>query len=215
MIKISASLLSARENLENTIKEFNNLDIDYIHLDIMDNEFVPYNSFSYEEIKKIIVLSQKPFDVHLMVKNIDEYIYNYAMLNTEYITVHYEALDNLRIIDKIKDYGIKCGISIKPSTNIELIYDLLPKIDMVLVMSVEPGRGGQEFISDTLIKIENLKNKIKKDNLNVIISVDGGINKNRAIECINAGVDNLVIGSSLVNDLDRKAFINKCKENDL
>lgn len=211
MIKISASLLSSRDNLENIIKEYNNLDIDYIHLDIMDGEFVPNKSFTYDELKEIFRLSTKPFDVHLMVKNIDEYIYNYAMLNTKYITIHYETIQDLKIIDKIKNYGIKCGISVKPSTDIELIYELLPKINMVLIMSVEPGRGGQEFILSSLEKIKKLSDYIKKNNLDVIISVDGGINKNSMFECIKSGADMLVIGSALVNSNDKKEFINDCK----
>lgn len=211
MIKISASLLSSRDNLENIIKEYNNLDIDYIHLDIMDGEFVPNKSFTYDELKEIFRLSTKPFDVHLMVKNIDEYIYNYAMLNTKYITIHYETIQDLKIIDKIKNYGIKCGISVKPSTDIELIYELLPKINMVLIMSVEPGRGGQEFILSSLEKIKKLSDYIKKNKLDVIISVDGGINKNSMIECIKSGADMLVIGSALVNSNNKKEFINDCK----
>ena len=100
MVKISASLLSARDNLEKTIEEINNLDIDYIHLDIMDGKFVPNTSFTHEEIKTIVSSINKPLDVHLMVKDIDEYIYNYAMLNTEYITFHYETIDSLKTIKK-------------------------------------------------------------------------------------------------------------------
>ncbi len=213
MVKVSASLLSARDNLLNTIKEYNNLNIDYIHLDIMDNEFVPYKSFTYDEIKEIVNNSNKPLDVHLMVKNIDEYIYNYAMLNTEYITLHYEALIDTNVIDKIKKFNVKCGLSIKPDTEVELLYELLPKIDLVLIMSVEPGKGGQEFIPSTLEKIRKLKEKIIKDNLNVIISVDGGINETRAKECIESGVDMLVIGSALVNTSEKEKFINDCVNN--
>jgi len=212
MTKISASLLSAKDNLKETVLELNELDIDYIHLDIMDNEFVPYNSFNYDEIKEIVNNSTKRFDVHLMVKEIDAYIYNYAMLNTEYITIHYEALKNTDVIKKIKDYGIKCGISIKPNTDIEMIYDLLPSIDMVLIMSVEPGRGGQEFIPSSIEKIKKLKNKIQKENLNVIISVDGGINKNRAKEVVRSGADMLVIGSALINESNKQQFIQFVKK---
>lgn len=211
-MKISVSLLSNKDDLVDYVKKVNELDVDYIHLDIMDNEFVPYSSFSYDEIKEIINASTKPFDVHLMVKNIDEYIYNYAMLNTEYITLHYEALQDIKVIDKIKSYGIKCGISVKPTTDIELLYELLPKIDLVLVMSVEPGRGGQEFINESLNRIKKLNGKIKKDNLNVIISVDGGINKNIAPSCKNAGADMIVIGSALSNARDKNEYIKECKE---
>lgn len=210
MTKVSASVLSVND-LDDTIKELNTLDIDYIHLDIMDGNFVPNTSFTYDQIKKIIEVSEKPFDVHLMVRDVEDYIYHYAMLNTEYITFHYEVLKDLKIIKKIKNYGIKCGISVKPSTDIELIYELLPYIDMVLIMSVEPGRGGQKFIDNSLNKIKKLKDYIKKNNLNVIISVDGGINNNTGVNCVKNGADMLVVGSALINSNDKENFIKELK----
>ena len=210
MTKVSASILSVND-LDDTIKELNTLDIDYIHLDIMDGKFVPNTSFTYDQIKKIIEVSEKPFDVHLMVRDVEDYIYHYAMLNTEYITFHYEVLKDLKIIKKIKKYGIKCGISVKPSTDIELIYELLPYIDMVLIMSVEPGRGGQKFIDNSLNKIKKLKDYIKKNNLNVIISVDGGINNNTGVNCVKNGADMLVVGSALINSNDKENFIKELK----
>lgn len=210
MTKVSASILSVND-LDDTIKELNTLDIDYIHLDIMDGKFVPNTSFTYDQIKKIIEVSEKPFDVHLMVRDVEDYIYHYAMLNTEYITFHYEVLKDLKIIKKIKNYGIKCGISVKPSTDIELIYELLPYIDMVLIMSVEPGRGGQKFIDNLLNKIKKLKDYIKKNNLNVIISVDGGINNNTGVNCVKNGADMLVVGSALINSNDKENFIKELK----
>lgn len=211
MVKISASLLSARDNLEKTIEEINDLDIDYIHLDIMDGEFVPNTSFTYDEIKIIASSVNKPLDVHLMVKNIDEYIYNYAMLNTKYITFHYETIHSLKTIKKIKDYGIKCGIAIKPNTNVEEIYDLLPYIDLVLVMSVEPGKGGQKYINGSELKIKKLKDKIKSLDLHVEISVDGGINNTTAELCKDYGADILVIGSALINNKNKQDFVNSVK----
>lgn len=210
MTKVSASILSVND-LDDTIKELNTLDIDYIHLDIMDGNFVPNTSFTYDQIKKIIEVSEKPFDVHLMVRDVEDYIYHYAMLNTEYITFHYEVLKDLKIIKKIKNYGIKCGISVKPSTDIELLYELLPYIDMVLIMSVEPGRGGQKFIDNSLNKIKKLKDYIKKNNLNVIISVDGGINNNTGVNCVKNGADMLVVGSALINSNDKENFIKELK----
>lgn len=210
MTKVSASILSVND-LDDTIKELNTLDIDYIHLDILDGKFVPNTSFTYNQIKKIIEVSEKPFDVHLMVRDVEDYIYHYAMLNTEYITFHYEVLKDLKIIKKIKNYGIKCGISVKPSTDIELIYELLPYIDMVLIMSVEPGRGGQKFIDNSLNKIKKLKDYIKKNNLNVIISVDGGINNNTGVNCVKNGADMLVVGSALINSNDKENFIKELK----
>lgn len=210
MTKISASILSCRDNLDNIIKEYNELDIDLIHLDIMDGFFVPNTSFTTDEINKIVNNINKPLDVHLMVNNPSEYIDYYKNLNVEYITYHYETKD-VDTIRKIKELGIKVGISIKPNTKVEEIYDLLPLIDLVLIMSVEPGKGGQEFMMSALEKIEKLKKQIDLLNLNVLISVDGGINNNSATKCKNSGVDILVIGTSLEKNNNREEFIKKCK----
>lgn len=210
-MKISASLLSARDNLSNIIEEMNNLDVDYIHLDIMDGLFVPNLSYTDNEIELIMKKSNKKIDVHLMVNDIDTYVNKYLKDNVESITFHYEAIKDLNVIDKIKKHGIKCGISIKPETNIESIYHLLPLIDKVLIMSVEPGKGGQEFIPNSLEKINKLRKKIDTLNLDVLISVDGGININSAALCKKSGVDILVIGSALTNSYNKKEFVNKIK----
>lgn len=210
MTKISASLLSCRDNLDNIIKEYNELDIDLIHLDIMDGFFVPNTSFTNDEISKIVNNINKPLDVHLMVNNPSKYIDYYKDLNVEYITYHYETKD-IDTIKKIKEMGIKVGISIKPNTKVEEIYDLLPLIDLVLVMSVEPGKGGQEFMMSSLEKIEKLKKQINLLNLDVLISVDGGINNNSASKCKKSGVDILVIGTSLEKNNNRVEFIRNVK----
>ncbi|MBQ1812366.1 MAG: ribulose-phosphate 3-epimerase [Bacilli bacterium] len=210
-MKISASLLSARDNLETITKELNNLDIDYIHLDIMDGLFVPNTSYTDEEINLIMNITNKKLDVHLMVNDIDKYVNYYLKDNVESITFHYEAMNDINIINKIKNNGIKCGISIKPNTNVEEIYHLLPLIDKVLVMSVEPGKGGQKFIPNSLDKISKLRKKIDSLNLNVLISVDGGINNNSATQCIENGVDILVIGSALTNSENKELFINQIR----
>ena len=211
MTKISASLLSCRDNLENITKEYDNLDIDFIHMDIMDEKFVPFSSFNSDEIELIVNTTNKPLDVHLMVNSPLDYIDYYKDLNTEYITIHYEIENYLEIIKKIKSLGIKAGISIKPSTNVEETYELLPLIDLVLIMSVEPGQGGQKFMPNAVEKINKLNKKIKNLNLDVLISVDGGINNNSAIECKENGVDILVIGSALLNSADKIKFIKDCK----
>jgi len=211
MIKVSASLLSCRDNLESITKEYNNLDIDLIHLDIMDEKFVPFSSFNNNEIDLIANTTNKPLDVHLMVENPIDYIEYYKDINPEYITIHYEVLNNLEIINKIKNLGIKVGISIKPSTRVEEIYELLHFVDLVLIMSVEPGQGGQKFMPIALDKINKLSNKIKNLNLNVLISVDGGINNNSASECIKNGVNILVIGSALLNSADKIDFLENIK----
>ena len=211
MIKVSASLLSARDNLDNMIYTMNNLDIDYIHLDIMDGLFVPNTSYTDDEINNIMNNSKKMIDVHLMVNDLEKYINYYIKDNVESITIHYEALKDLNVIDQIKNKNIKCGISIKPDTKVESIYHLLPFIDKVLIMSVEPGSGGQPFIPSSLDKISKLRKKIDSLNLNVLISVDGGINNNSAKECIESGVDILVIGSALTNNSNKSDFISQIK----
>ena len=209
---ISPSILAAnKQHLIEDIQLVESLGVEFIHFDVMDGKFVPNTSFTHEEIKTIVSSINKPLDVHLMVKDIDEYIYNYAMLNTEYITFHYETIDSLKTIKKIKDYGIKCGISIKPNTNVEEIYDLLPYIDLVLVMSVEPGKGGQKFIDGSQNKIKKLKDKIKSLDLHVVVSVDGGINDTTAELCKASGVDILVIGSALTNSDNKREFVNNVK----
>ena len=199
---ISVSLLSMRDNLLDYINVLNKEDFDYIHLDMMDGLFVSNKSFTYDEVKLIVENINKPLDVHLMVEDIDDYIKDYISYNTEYITIHYEAMKDTLPILKIKSHGIKCGISIKPNTEIELIYDLLDKIDMVLIMSVEPGRGGQEFIPNALDKVKKLKEEIIRRNLDVKISIDGGINKETAKLSIDNGVDILVIGSAIKNNIN-------------
>ena len=207
MVKISASLLSVRDNLENKTKEMNDLGVDLIHIDVMDNIFVPNTAFTYDEALEVQNNTNKLLDLHLMVEDIDKYIDIFKDLNLYSITIHYEVLKDINIIKKIKNLGIKCGISIKPNTKVEEIYDLLPYIDLVLIMSVEPGFGGQKFIPESVEKIKKLKDYININNLNVLISVDGGINNNSGIDCINAGVDILVIGSALTNNINNKELV--------
>ncbi len=197
---ISISLLSMRDDLLNSINAINKKNIDYIHLDMMDGLFVENKSFTYDEVKLIVEKANKPLDVHLMVNDIDNYIKDYISYNTEYITIHYEAMKNTTSIEKIKNHGIKCGISINPDTDVENIYDLLDKIDLVLIMSVNPGKGGQEFISGSLDKVKKLKEEIIRRKLPVKISIDGGINKQTGVDAINSGADILVIGSAYKKD---------------
>jgi len=199
---ISVSLLSMRDDLLYYINQLNKYNIDYIHLDLMDGLFVPNKSFSYDEIKLIVDNINKPLDVHLMVEDVDDYIKDYLTYNTEYITFHYEAMKDISLIHKIKSHNIKCGISIKPNTDVEQIYDLLDKIDLVLIMSVEPGKGGQEFIEDSIEKIKKLKEKIKSRNLNVKISIDGGINEYTGKLSLESGADILVIGTAIKDNID-------------
>lgn len=215
MVKISASLLSARNNLKETLEEFNNLNIDYIHLDIMDGIFVSNNSFSEEEINLIVSNSNKKLDVHLMVEKPEDYVNKYDLEKVEFITIHYESSNVLNTINKIKSINKKVGISIKPNTNLEVLYPILDKVDLVLLMSVEPGKGGQAFMTSTLFKIEKLKSQIQERNLNTLISVDGGINEKNYKDCKKNGANILVIGSSLVYTSYKKNYINIIKGIDL
>lgn len=208
---ISVSLLSMRDNLLEYINMLNKSNIDYIHLDMMDGLFVSNKSFSYDEVKLIVDNINKPLDVHLMVEDIDDYIKDYISYNTHYITFHYEAMKDTKVITKIKNHGIKCGLSIKPDTEVELIYDLLDKIDMVLIMSVEPGKGGQEFIPSSLEKVKKLKSEITKRNLNVKISIDGGINKDTGTISLESGADILVIGTAIKEDMNLIEQLKECK----
>ena len=208
MIKISASVLSSK-NIKQSIEELDNLDIDYIHLDVMDGKYVNNISFNSEEIDEILK-SNKPIDVHLMVIDIDRYVDYFISKKVESISIHYELLNSV-LINKIKQNNINVGVAINPDMPIEIIFDILDKIDKVLIMSVTPGFGGQKFIPETLNKIEKLKQEIKSKNLNVLISVDGGINNNSSIECIDKGADILVIGSALINNENKVKFINDVK----
>ena len=172
-MKISASFLSSNYNLEDTIKYLDKSSTDYIHVDFMDNTFVNNTSYS---LKKLEVLNNtnKKLDVHLMVSEPLKYIDYFSKLNTEFISFHYEAINNhLEVINYIKEKNIKVGMAINPETNIDVLEPFFDLIDLVLVMSVTPGRGGQEFIYNTINKIKELKEKKK----NILINVDGGINK--------------------------------------
>jgi ribulose-phosphate 3-epimerase len=210
MKKISASILSKKDNYSEIINEYNILDIDYLHLDIMDSTFTENSSFSIEDIKNIINISKKKLDVHLMVDDPIKYIDLFNNDNTEYITIHFEILNNYSLFEMIKNKGIKLGISIKPDTNINCIIPLLKYFDLVLLMSVEPGKSGQKFIEDTYNRINILRDEIVKNNYSIMISVDGGINE---INSKDLNADIFIIDSALSNSNDRKKFINNIKTN--
>ena len=176
-MKVSTSILSVKDNLKEAIDNLNNTSTDYIHLDIMDGVFVENTTWTADTLRSVLINNTKPLDVHLMVRDVKSYVDSFATLKPEYITFHYEAIDDIdSMINYIKSLGIKVGISIKPNTKIEEIYNYLPKVDLVLVMSVNPGMGGQEFILGTQIKVNGLKEYKLNNDLNYLISVDGGIN---------------------------------------
>ena len=207
-MEISASFLSIKEDLKNNIKKLDNSNIDYLHLDIMDNIFVPNITWSVEEIESLLDDTKSKKDVHLMVKDVIKYIDDYSKLNPEFITFHFEAVDNvIDVINYIKNKNIKVGLSIKPNTKVEEITDYLPLIDLVLVMSVEPGFGGQAFIPDSLNKIEELYNIRKNNNYNYLIEVDGGINSSN-IKYLDK-CDIVVVGSFITNNSDYNKAISE------
>lgn len=201
---ISTSFLSSK-NLIHDLVELDKTDTDYIHVDIMDGKFVKKKTMPFKEMKNIYKYTNKRLDVHLMVKNPKKYIEDYASLNTEYISFHIESDENIeKNLQLIKEYGIKSGLAISPDTEIKELVPYLPLLDLVLVMSVEPGAGGQDFIVKTKDKIKELKILLSEYNSDVKISVDGGINDRTKKYCTDCDI--LVSGSYIINgdDLQEK-----------
>lgn len=208
---ISASFLSIKNNLKENIKKLDNTNIDYLHLDIMDGHFVLNKTWDIAEIKELLNGTKKPLDVHLMVSDLDKYINDYQALDPEYITFHYEAIDNpSEAIKKIKQTGSKVGISIKPATDITVLDPFLDELDLVLVMSVEPGAGGQAFLPSAIYKIDYLKEMKQNNNYQYLISVDGGLNE----ETLNLvkDADLLVIGSAITKNDNYAEEVDKLKK---
>lgn len=194
---ISPSLLSADfGNLERDIDMINNSEADWFHLDIMDGIFVPNISFGFPIIKVIKKYAKKPLDVHLMIFDPDRYIDNFHKAGADILTVHLETCNHLhRTVQKIKSLGIKAGVSLNPHTPVHLLKDIIADVDLVLIMSVNPGFGGQKFIPNALGKVKELKQLITEKNSNALIEVDGGVDNNNAKALIGAGCDVLVAGS--------------------
>ncbi len=205
MKEVSGSFLSNNDKLYE-INRLNNSNVDYIHFDVMDGKFVSNKNITVSELPKLIDNVKKKIDIHFMVSNPDKYIEKICYYNIEYITIHYEIKNLEDYIDKIKNYGFKVGIAIKPETDIEKIYYLLDKINLVLIMSVEPGKSGQKFI-DVSDKINKLKQEIINRKLNVKISVDGGINEEVLTYVKEADI--LVSSSFILSDLDKNVDILK------
>lgn len=175
MKKISASFLSSK-NIPVDLVKLNETDVDFIHVDVMDGKFVKNKTMPFSEMKNIYKYTSKRLEVHLMVENPSKYIPLYAELNTECIMFHVEVEEDiLKDLELIKSFSIKCGLVINPDTKVNELIPYLPYLDQVLVMSVYPGKGGQEFIPSTCEKIKELKELIKSYNLNILIDVDGGI----------------------------------------
>ena len=208
-MKISASILSIKENIKENINILTKTDIDYIHLDIMDGDFVNNKTFPIEEVKEFIN-DEKKLDVHLMVSDVKKYIDDFKCLNPEYITFHYETnCDIMGLISYIKSLNIKAGLSICPETNVEVLDKYLPYIDLILIMSVTPGAGGQKFMDSVIPKINELKKIRKENNLDFIISIDGGINE-ETVDLVK-DCDMVVSGSFVCMSDDYQKSINKLK----
>ena len=220
MVEVSTSILSVKE--KEASKVFLGLEAaktDYFHIDVMDGKFVEKNTYSemLEYSSYIRRISNLPLDVHLMVEDIDKAIDDYLAVEPNIITFHLEACKNKEevffYINKIKENNCKVGISIKPETNIEEIYEYLPYIHLVLVMTVEPGKGGQTLLSDMIKKISDLKNYIDKNNMEIDIEADGGINLRNAPEVKSAGANILVAGTAILMARDYGVIIKELKMN--
>ncbi len=210
---IAPSLLSADfSNLKRDIEIINNSNADWFHLDIMDGVFVPNISFGIPVVRDIKKHAKKPLDVHLMITDPDKYFTDFKKAGADIISFHYEASDHLhRSIQALKEMGVKAGVAINPHTNVSLIEDIICDVDMVLIMSVNPGFGGQKFIKNTYDKIRKLKNIILSKNSNALIQVDGGVNLDNAPKLFNTGADVLVAGNTVFSSDDPISVIQKLK----
>ena len=218
MVEVSTSLLGAKkEKIIDTIYDLEKAKTNYFHIDVMDGEFVKNNTHDLmlEYCEYLDHISKVPLDVHLMVKDVKNYIDSYLIFNPNIITFHYEACKDkaevMELIKYVKEKGRRVGISIKPGTKLEDIYEFLPYVHLVLIMTVEPGEGGQELIPSTIQKIEKLNEYREKQNLDFDIEADGGINVENANKLTEAGTDIIVAGTAILSAKDYADVIRKLK----
>jgi ribulose-phosphate 3-epimerase len=214
MIKIAPSILTADlSNLEKQIRFLELGEADFIHLDIMDGHFVPNITFGPMMVKTIRRLTKIPLDVHLMITEPEKYIEKFVEAGADFLTIHQEATIHLyRSVNFIKSLGVKAGVSINPSTPVSLLEDVLDETDMVLIMSVNPGFGGQKFIDHSLQRISQIREKIDERKINVLIEVDGGINQDNVIKIVKHGANVLVIGNSIFDSSDIPKAVKEFKK---
>ncbi len=210
---VSPSLLAADfGNLQKDVSMVNNSQADWIHLDIMDGLFVPNISFGFPVIEYVRKAASKPLDVHLMIVDPDRYLSRFHDSGADILTVQYEACTHLhRTVTEIRNLGMRPGVALNPHTPVSLLRNTLPFIDMVLIMTVNPGFGGQSFIMESYNKIAELRNMIDSNGYNVLIEVDGGIDTSNAARLVGAGVNVLVAGNSVFSSSDPTDTIRKLK----
>lgn len=210
---IAPSVLAADfGNLQRDIEMINNSEADWFHIDIMDGVFVPNISYGMPVLQAIAKHAKKTIDVHLMIVDPDRYIKTFADLGSDILTVHYEACTHLhRTLQAIKAEGMKAGVAINPHTSVELLEDVINDIDLVLIMSVNPGFGGQSFIENTYKKVKRLKEIIEENNASTLIEVDGGVTDKNAAKLVEAGADALVAGSFVFKAEDPAKTIKELK----
>lgn len=212
-VLISPSLLSADFGcLKDDLDKINRSEADWLHIDIMDGVFVPNISFGFPVLEYVAKLCNKPLDVHLMIVQPEKFVKEVKALGSMMMNVHYEACPHLhRVIQLIKDNGMKAGVTLNPATPVSVLSDIISDLDMVLLMSVNPGFGGQKFIPNTLNKVRKLKKMIQEAGSDTLIEVDGGVNLETGKQLIEAGADVLVAGSAVFKSPDMIDMIHKMK----
>lgn len=208
---VSPSILAADFNaLDQEIKKVNDSSCEWVHLDVMDGKFVPNTTFDEKLVKELRPISNKVFDVHLMIEKPAEQVMKYYEAGADYVTFHFEACENIKeVLENLKKQNLKVGLSIKPATSVAVLDEFLPYLDLILVMSVEPGKGGQKFMDSCLDKIDYLVKKRNENNYSYLVEVDGGINLDTAKLVKKVGCDVVVAGTYLFKN---ENFIKATKE---